>query len=196
MDGKILNDRLQLVASVGVIIGMIMLVVEIRQNSEIARTNTLVAILESWNAQSIAEFQSDIGVIFEKSMVAPEDLTTAELHKLGLWLQAMTQIWQLQEAMNQSVVPGELYDEFKAEVFYFFGNHATRAWYAENRYWMSEEMAEVFDAEIAANPVGSDKAYFDRMKQSIRNGLAEEALNATNEQPAAERKPPEGLRPK
>ena len=56
MDAKILNDRLQIIVSIGVIIGLIMVVVEIRQNSEIARTDTFVAILDSWGALAIAEF--------------------------------------------------------------------------------------------------------------------------------------------
>ena len=196
MDGKILNDRLQLIASIGVVIGLIMVAVEIRQGSEIARNDTLVAILDSWSAMSIAEFQSDIGVVFEKSIETPENLTTAELHRLGLWLQSMVQVWQLQTAMNQSIVAEFLSDEIGAEAFYFFGNHATRAWYKENRYWMSDEIVRALDAEIAANPVGSDKAYFDRMKESIRTGVAESARNATNAQPEAEQTPPEESHPK
>jgi len=191
MDGKILNDRLQLVASVGVIIGLIMVAVEIRQNSEIARANTFVAILDSWNALTIAELESDVGAVFEKSMEAPEDLTTAELHKLSAWLQSMVQIWQLQVGMDRSVVTETLGDEIGAEVFYFFGNHATRAWYKENRYWMGPELLEIIDAEIAANPVGSDKAYFDRIKESIRHGISETNSNAVIAQPAAEQTPPE-----
>lgn len=194
MDGKILNDRLQLFASVGVIIGLIMVAVEIRQSSEIARTDTFVAILDSWNALTIAEFESDIGVVFEKSMEAPQDLTTAELHKLGAWLQSMTQVWQLQMELNQTVVTSVLQDEIAEEVFYFFGNHATRAWYRENRYWMADEMLEILDTQIAANPLGGDKAYFDRMKESIREGLAE--TDTTTAQPAAEQTPPEASRPK
>ena len=191
MDAKSLNDRLQIIVSIGVIVGLIMVVVEIRQNSEISRTDTFVAILDSWGALAIAEFESDIGVVFEKSMEAPEDLTTAELHKLGAWLQSMTQVWQLQMEMDRSVVTSDLLDEIRRETFYFFGNHATRAWYKENRYWMSDEMLEIFDAEIAANPVGTDKAYFDRVKESIRKGVAETNSNATSAQPAVEQTPPE-----
>ena len=194
MDGKILNDRLQLIASIGVVIGLIMVAVEIRQNSEIARTDTFVAILEGWNALTIAEFESDIGVVFEKSMEAPQDLTTAELHKLGAWLQSMTQIWQLQMELNQTIVTSVLQDEIGEEVFYFFGNHATRAWYKENRYWMTDEMLEILDTQIAANPLGGDKAYFDRMKESIREGLAE--TDTTIAQPAAEQTPPAASHPK
>jgi len=173
MDAKLLNDRLQLVASVGVIIGLIVVVYEIRQNSEIARSESFTAILDSWSALSIAEFESDIGVIFEKSMEAPEELTTAELHRLGAWLQSMVQIWQLQMEMEQSIITEDLLTEIRAEVFYFFGNHATRAWYGKNRYWMSDEMITVIDHEIANTPVGSDKAYFDELKASIRSGVAE-----------------------
>ena len=152
MDVKLLTDRLQLFASVGVIIGLIMIAVEIRQNSEIARTDTFVAILDSWSAMSIAEFQSDIGVVFEKSIETPENLTTAELHRLGLWLQSMVQVWQLQTAMNQSIVAEFLSDEIGAEAFYFFGNHATRAWYKENRYWMSDEIVRALDADLTIPP--------------------------------------------
>lgn len=173
MDTRLLNDRLQLLASVGVIIGLLMVVYEIRQNSEIARANNFTAILESWSAMSIAEFESDIGVLFEKSMEAPEDLTTAELHRLGSWLQSIVQVWQLQMEMDRSVIKEDLLTEIRLEAFYFFGNHATRAWYQQNKYWMSDEMVAAFDEEIANTPVGSDKAFFDEMKEMIRKSVAE-----------------------
>jgi hypothetical protein len=173
MDSKQLNDRLQLIASVGVIIGLLMVVYEIRQNSEIARANNFTAILDSWGAFTLTEFESDIGMIFEKSMERPEDLTTAELHKLGSWLQSMVQVWQLQMEMDQGVIKDDLLAEIGAEAFYFFGNHATRAWYQKNRYWMSDEMTVVFDQQIANTPVGSDKRYFDELKEMIQKAVEE-----------------------
>ncbi len=172
MDSKLLNDRLQLIASVGVVIGLFVLVVEIRQNSEIARDSTYVALIENWQTLTVAEFQSDISTIFEKSMVSPESMTNAELLRLGAWIQSYVQIWQLQLEMDQ----GGAYDvntEISGELYYLFGNHASRAWYTANRYWMPIELTEVIDEYIANNPVGSDAAYFESMREYIRASMAE-----------------------
>jgi hypothetical protein len=172
MDSKLLNDRLQLTASVGVVIGLFMLIVEIRQNSDIARDDTYVAIAESWGMLSISEFESDIGTIFEKSMESPETMTNAELFRLGAWIQTFVQIWQLQLEMDQ----GAVYDvasEISSEAYYLFGNHASRAWYSVNRYWMSPEITDAIDDYIANNPVGGDAAYFEAMREYIRASMAE-----------------------
>ena len=171
MDSNILNDRLQLLASVGVIIGLIMVAVEIRQSSEIARNDTYVAIIENWATLSTAEIESDISEVFVKSMKSPESLTDAEMFRLGSWLQSYVQIWQLQVQMNQ----GGAFDvrsEIHGELYYLFGNHASRAWYVENKYWMPTSIIEIIDDYIAINPVGSDAAYFDRIRARIRADVA------------------------
>jgi len=172
VDNKLLNDRLQLIASVGVIIGLIMVAVEIRQSSEIARNDTYVAIIEGWSDLARSEFESDIATIFEKSMESPESLSNAELFRLGTWLQSYVQIWQLQIQMNQ----GAQFDveaEVRNETFYLFGNHASRAWYVENRYWMPAIVVKVVDEHIANNPVGSDSAYFEAIRKHIRTSMGE-----------------------
>jgi len=171
MDRKLLNDRLQLIASLGVVIGLFVLIIEIRQNSEIARDNTYVALIENWQTLAVAEFQSDISTVFEKSMESPETMTNAELFRLGSWIQSYIQIWQLQLQMDQ----GAAYDvntEISGEFYYLFGNHASPAWYTANRYWMPIELTTVIDEHISNNPVGSDAAYFDAMKEYIRASMA------------------------
>jgi hypothetical protein len=172
MDTRLLNDRLQLIASVGVVIGLIMVAVEIRQSSEIARNETYVAIIDGWAALSVSEYETDIASVFEKSMQAPGKMTNTELFRLGAWLQSYVQIWQLQLQMNQGAA-FDVQSEIRNEVYYLFGNHASRAWYTENRYWMSSNITEVVDEHIATKPVGTDADYFDRIRDRIRAGMAE-----------------------
>jgi hypothetical protein len=172
MNKQLLNDRLQLFASVGVIIGLVMVAVEIRQSSEIARDDTYVAIVEYWGDLARVEIESDISTIFMKSMETPESLTNEELFKLGAWLQSYVQVWQLQLQMDQGAT-FDINTEISGEAFYLFGNHASRAWYMENKYWMPAEVLEVVDEHIATNSVGDDAAYYDRMRARIRASVAE-----------------------
>jgi hypothetical protein len=175
MNKQLLNDRLQLFASVGVIIGLVMVAVEIRQSSEIARDDTYVAIIEYWGELTTVEIESDISTIFMKSMESPESMTNAELFKLGAWLQSYVQVWQLQLQLDQGAA-FDIDSEISKEAFYFFGNHASRAWYEESKYWMPPEVIEIIDEHIATNPVGGDAAFYDRQRDRIRAGVAEADL--------------------
>jgi len=172
MNKQLLNDRLQLFASVGVIIGLVMVAVEIRQGSEIARDDTYVAIIEYWGDLARVEIESDISTIFMKSIESPESLTNAELFELGAWLQSYVQVWQLQLQLDQGAT-FDVNSEISKEAFYSFGNHASRAWYEESKYWMPAEVTEIIDEHIATNPVGSDAAFYDRLRNRIRAGVAE-----------------------
>jgi hypothetical protein len=172
MDTKLLNDRLQLIASIGVVIGLLMVAIEIRQSSEIARNDTYVAMIDKWSILATTEFESDIAVIFQKSMDSPETMTNGELFRLGAWIQSYVQIWQLQLQMDQGAWQ-DVEAEMRNETYYLFGNHASRAWYSVNRYWMPPAIVEVIDDHIANNPVGSDAAYFDSMREYIRASMAE-----------------------
>ena len=63
-----LNDWLQVVASIGVLIGLLLVFVEIRQTNEIARAEARVSALTAWEELKRLEIESDISEIYLKSI--------------------------------------------------------------------------------------------------------------------------------
>jgi len=94
MDSKKLNDRLQLAGMLGVLIGLILLVYELRQNQDLMRAQTrhdvaamLVDILHVPAAnKQLADvmYRANLG----------EDLTPEELHQFKMRTNALFRYWE------------------------------------------------------------------------------------------------------
>lgn len=160
-----INDRLQLAATVGVIVSLGLVVYEIRENNAIAYQQAISGDWQNWTDLSGAQLQSDIADIFAKSMTNPDDLTVAETVKLNFWLNAHMTAWEhdLATAKLSGRDPKDLVEAMARESAWYFGNKITRSWYCENRYSLSAEYVQAIDQTLEKNPLGSDLESIERI---------------------------------
>jgi len=153
-----INDRLQLAATVGVIVSLGLVVYEIHANNAIAYQQAISEDWQNWTDLSGAQLQSDIADIFAKSMTNPDDLTVAEAVKLNFWLNTHMTAWEhdLATAKLSGRDPSNLVEGMAQETSWLFGNKITRGWYSENKYWISPEYIQAIDQTLKKNPLGSD----------------------------------------
>jgi hypothetical protein len=160
-----INDRLQLAATVGVIIGLGLVVYEIRENNAIAYQQAVSGSWQNWTDLSGAQLQSDIADIFAKSMTNPDDVTLAETVKLGFWLGAHMNAWEqdLRTVKLSGGDPTGWVTAMSKDAAWYFGNKITRGWYSENKYWLSPEYVQAIDQALEKYPLGSDLESFERI---------------------------------
>ena len=151
-------DRMQLVATVGVIVGLVLVVYEIRENNAIAYQQAISGNWQNWTSLSGAQLQSDVADVIAKSMTNPDDLTVAETLKLNFWLNAHVTAWEqdLATAKLTGRDTQTYITDLTHEAPWYFGNKITRAWYYENRYWLSPEYVQAIDQTLEKSPLGSD----------------------------------------
>lgn len=159
------NDYLQFAASVGVMIGLGLVVYEIRENNAIAYQQAVSNNWQNWTELGAAEIESNVSEIIAKSMSNPEEVSLAEMVHLNFWLSAQMTAWEQDLATlrlagdSLSGVIEELIDE----VPLLFGNRLTRGWYLENKYWLSPEYVQAIDRELESLPLGSDLELYERI---------------------------------
>ena len=126
-----INERLQLAATVGVIVSLGLVVYEIRENNAIAYQQAISGNWQNWTSLSGARLQSDVADVIAKAMTNPDDLTVAETVKLNFWLNAHMTAWEQDLATAKLTGRGiQTYIiEFAHEAPWYFGNKITRAWY-------------------------------------------------------------------
>ncbi len=162
------HDWLQLVGSVGVLLGLLMVAYEIRQNNKLAEAEANRAMYDGWEVLSIAEFETDIMDLYVKSIESPQELSSNEMLKLNAYYTAlMTQYDRQSEMFDRGLQPKDptidLIDSFDI----YFGSHFSRAWYSEARVWIEPRLVEVIDREMTARPPKSSSDYIDRIKSQI-----------------------------
>jgi len=165
------NDWLHIAASLGVLVGLLVVAYEIRQNTSVAKTEHTRANFDMWISLSSIELESDVGIAIIKSIEEPDNLSTEDRFKLNSWLNAVVSIYEYNNQAEQFGVGPSLMDYIGEDAQYFFASRYARQWFEDNRRWISAEAAEVIAHTIESTPVPSswDEAsgvFDDQMRNS------------------------------
>jgi len=167
-------DGLQLIASVGVLAGLILVAYEIRQNNELAEAESVRAMLVGWQQIAFSEYETDIVEIYVKATEDPQNLTPAEIGKMSAWLTVIMNQYLITFSMHKRNLGYEYAnadsgpeEELLGGFETFFGTRFGRSWYLENRSWIDPEIVEILDREMEARPVPSDASYVERIRSRL-----------------------------
>ena len=165
------NEWLQLVASIGVLIGIILVAQEIRQNNELAELTTWNNLYQGWEVISMSEYESDIHELFVKSIENPEDLSTVDMMKLGSSLTAIVLAYgQNSTAYFDYGLTDDPTEDFIFAAQQYFSGRFARSWFVENKPWLEvyiPEMTEVIGREIEATPVETSYGLVERIRSRL-----------------------------
>lgn len=151
------------------LIGLIFVALELRQNNAIAHQQAVSGNWSTWAELEMAQLDSNIPGVFAKSMTDADDLSLSEQVELSFWLSGVMSAWEHDYAslnLSQGSAAGVL-EEIKRGVPFYFGNSFTRGWYIENKYWLSPEIVSAIDDEIAVTALGSDIEHFNRIMNNV-----------------------------
>lgn len=148
------NDTLQLLASVGVLIGLIVVAYELRQNKAFAEAEYNATTYGMWIQATAMEMETDIGEIVIKSIENPQSLSNPEKFKLNSWLTHIISIYDHGERAREigvgTTASGMMSE---AEVRYYFSSDYARQWFQGNRYWIRPGVAESISKGIEEFPI-------------------------------------------
>lgn len=152
-----LNDWLQILASLGVILGLLLVAYELRESNRFATSEAVKGIEDCFNDAAISEIETDIAELIVKSVQEPENLSSAEELKLNGWLNLSLNCYSRWLNMYQLGVAR--YDPIPAlqEVTdYYFGSAFGRAWFEANKDGWYDEISEAIEAELDRIPVRTE----------------------------------------
>ena len=139
------NEWLQLGAALGVLAGLALIVVEIRQNSDLVRAQLISESTDGWSDFSYSVYDEDIAEALAKVYEDPTALTTAELIKLDHYMWAsVSQISREIHLNEMGLLPS--WSQFSSDdADLTFGNRFALSWFIENKDSLNIEMAEYMD---------------------------------------------------
>ena len=166
-------DGLQIVASVGVLSGLILIAYELRQNSDLAEADAVRELTLSWQRIDMSLVETDIASIRVKSIEEPQNLTSAEIFKMGAWLSVIVNQYSLEFSMDfrnlgyDYDAPNGTEESLVGGFEYYFDNRFARAWYLENRFLIEAKIVEIMDHEYETRPIQSSASFTERMKSRL-----------------------------
>jgi hypothetical protein len=143
------NDRfgrwLTLGANVGVVLGLVLLAVEVRQNASLTRTAMELQKNDAL-AQIELSFTPETAAAWVKSIRTPEDMTDVEIRLVEARLVAVMLQWDHMFQMQRSGLVSAAHARqhiLNTAQFYFGSAHARNWWRLQARGWDGTLMTEV-----------------------------------------------------
>jgi hypothetical protein len=162
-----LNRWLTLGANIGVLLGLIMLIVEVRQNAALSRAtmeqqkNDVLADIEFFIAKP------EISEIWIKSIRHPEDLTVSEMRTMDGILVALTLQWDHRFQMESAGLASRAdarQHVFNTAPFYFGSRFAKHWWSLQAPGWEGTPMMEVAGPIVEGLDENFLVTYLDELK--------------------------------
>ena len=96
-----INTWLQILASLGVLIGLLLVAYEIRESNRVATSESVRGIEDCFNLISVTELETDIIELYVASIEKPGELTAVDKIKLNSYLNTVTGCFQRWLNMHQ-----------------------------------------------------------------------------------------------
>jgi len=150
-----LNDWLQIVASLAVLVGLLVVVQELRQNNSLAKAERNSDIYAEWNDIYRFEIENDLLLLLQRSVEHPAELSDSEILRLAGHYTLIINAYMLQASLQYRFDLAYDVEKYVFDIAWYLNSPIGREWLAQNEEWVSEE-PELFSAlksELAATPI-------------------------------------------
>lgn len=176
MNSKAFSSWATFLANIGVIVGLLFLVLEMRQDSKIAIAQARLDYAAAWRNVDGARQEESFAQLLHKSLVAPEALSITEVIRLDAYYWGV-----VDQMLNAQVgtIAGVRITSFEAMVNHtaktYFSNRFAQSWWQQVRGGFSDSenlpFQQVVDSAIAQlSPIGETNQY-EEMQLDVKAQL-------------------------
>ncbi len=164
MDTDKLKRWLTLGANIGVLSGLILVALQINQNSEIAKAQLA-------NDYYLADMQLERSMMGEnpiqawvKAVYSPNEMTPEDAAILDRYFNfGLVQLNRLRKLEELGLADEEMVRERVGYLRWHLGNEAGRKWWTTSKRFYAEEFANLIDEALAKDDFGSNRRLIDSM---------------------------------
>jgi hypothetical protein len=157
VDSAKISDWVQIVASLGVIAGLLLVAYELNQDRSHAIGASIVSGNDATRLRYVTEIESGIADSFIKSFKSPDDLSDEEIFRLNSYLAFIVEQYGEWEALYEvGVLRYSGAENMDEDIRLRFTGRYGRAWYAAHRSWVAStypKIAEKLDRELESRPI-------------------------------------------
>ena len=181
MDSDKINRWLTLGANLGVLVGIVFLVLEMRQNSAIATAQVRLEYAAGWRSVDESRQDESFSEVFTKSIENPEELSLNEVVQLDAYYSGiLDQMLSAQTASTAGLRDAPFAEVAKTVGAIYFSNEFARSWWTQVRSdWSSpagNEFQEVMDEAIVTGELGRARKIYE----GIQNDLSQHPGSSSN----------------
>jgi hypothetical protein len=166
-----LNERLQIIAAVSIVVSLLLVGVQLNQNSELLKTQLLYEESNRMTAIESRYIGENPSAVWAKSIEDPESLTLAEQRIVEALLWTVTEQWRATRMLAELglLEEAEWRPRVASEAGLFLGNRYGRAWWENYAGNVPPELADAINerlGEVGPNYTGDN---FRTIMDTLRN---------------------------
>lgn len=171
-----LEGMLQLVGTLGLIIGLVLVAAQIRQNSNLMRAELSSDRHDAWIEIDSAKRLDNFSQVLSKVIEDPANLSLAEMIEMdGYLMNVLAQLDREYVLADLKTFLSEPEKTVKENVEIYMGNRFAQSWWVEqksDKLW-NKKMINDIDIEIRKLSPNRDSVYYERIKSRlIANNLS------------------------
>lgn len=163
---------LTLVAKLGVILGIVLLVLEMRQNSAIATAQIRLDYASGWRSVDESRQDESFSRVFAKSIQSPAELSLNELIQLDAYYSGvLDQLLSAYAARQAGLVDTPFHEVARTVSAIYFSNHFSQSWWKQVRAdWATPsegDFQEIMDEAILREDTGRLREKYEGLQRTL-----------------------------
>ena len=176
MDTNRVGHWLTLAANLGVIVGIAFLILEIRQNSNIATAQVRFDYASGWRSIDEQRQDEEFAQVYAKSILSPDELSLREVIQLdGYYTGVTDQMLSAYTASRTGLRSGQFEYVARQVANGYFSNAYGQAWWQQSRVMWSNsddfEFRRIMDKAIGATSQRGNQEFYEGMQRSLSRGV-------------------------
>ena len=165
-----LGQAITILANVGVLAGLILVALQIQQNTVLVRAELISNATDAWIDIDASKQSENFASVLAKSIENPQELTSAEIIELdGYLFTYLDQLLRDRLLYDLGVFDDPPEDLVRGSIKDYFGNEFARAWWAEAKSKWPADVVELIDREMETVSVNQDMEQIERIRRRLRN---------------------------
>ena len=170
---------LALAANLGVVAGLILLALELRQNTQVVKAQSVTNLFMGMAAGETAFMGEDTAAAYVKALDSPETLTDEEISIV--WAYLNVRMWSVQQAYSMhtlGLASDETWQTAKSWAFVSINFPFGQVWWDEVKFIYPSDMVEEIDRDSAnADPHLEEGRIVERIVERLKDGVMESPAN-------------------
>jgi hypothetical protein len=156
--------------NIAVLLGVVLLVIELRQNAELAQLEMVQARTTAYQQAEGAFFDTDLGRIWVKSFKQPESMTLEEIRAMDAYLAInMAQIRRIYDLERAGLMErGATLEIAEGDFAFLFGSRFGKAWFQQFGQFGSSEFVEFVRPIVDSVETDELNETFSRLQKSLQ----------------------------
>lgn len=169
METDRVSHWLSLAANLGVIAGIAFLVLEMRQNRDIATTQMRLDVSAVWRSIDGQRQDGSFAQVYEKSILRPTELSFREIIQLdAYYMGVIDQMLNSAQMSAAGLHRLRLHDAANDIAIVYFSNEFAQAWWQQtSQHWPDLEFKEIMDEAVEAVGEQGNQAFYEGIQRRL-----------------------------